>query len=48
MVSRRQMFLWPDVAGAFAYAPTRDQAMIQDPVNRLREFCKVADATGRN
>lgn len=38
MVSRRQMFLWPDIAGAFAYAPNRDQATIQDPVKRLREF----------
>ncbi|MBS7548793.1 Abi family protein [Dietzia massiliensis] len=38
MVSRRHMFLWPDIAGAFPHAPTRDQSTIQDPVKRLREL----------
>jgi len=38
LVSRRQMFLWPDLAGAFPHAPNRDQPTIQHPVARLREF----------
>lgn len=38
MVSRRQMFLWPDVAGAFPHAPDRVQSTIQGPVKQLREF----------
>lgn len=38
LVSRRQMFLWPDLAGAFPHAPNRDQSTIQHPVARLREF----------
>lgn len=38
MVSRRQMFLWPDIAGAFPRAPDRGQSSVQNPVKRLREF----------
>lgn len=38
MVSRRQMFLWPDLASAFPHAPNRDQAIVHDPVSRLRTF----------
>lgn len=38
LVSRRQMFLWPDLAGAFPQAPNRHQSTIQHPVARLREF----------
>lgn len=38
LVSRRQMFLWPDLADAFPYAPNRAQPTIQQPVERLREF----------
>lgn len=38
LISRRQMFLWPDLAGAFPHAPNRDQPTIQRPVAQLREF----------
>lgn len=38
MVSRHQMFLWPDLADAFPHAPNRTQSTIQQPVERLREF----------
>lgn len=38
MVSRRQMFLWPDLASTFPHAPNRDQPTIQRPVAQLREF----------
>ena len=38
LVSRSHMFLWPDLAGAFAYAPDRDQRTIASPIARLRTF----------
>ncbi len=38
MVSQKQKFLWPDLASAFPHAPDRNQATVQDPVRRLREF----------
>lgn len=38
MVSRRQMFLWPDLASAFPFAPDRRQDIIAPPIGRLREF----------
>src|SRR5699024_6098211 len=38
IVSRRQMFLWPDIADAFPHAPNRSQATIQAPMRRLREL----------
>ena len=38
LISRRQMFLWPDLAGAFPHAPNRNQPTIQRPVAQLREF----------
>ena len=38
LVSQRQSFLWPDIATAFPYAPTRAQANIQDPIGRLRDL----------
>lgn len=38
LVSRHQMFLWPDLAGAFPHAPNRDQPTIQHPVAQVREF----------
>ena len=38
LVSRKQMFLWPDLAGAFPYAPNRSQSTISEPVSRLRRF----------
>jgi len=38
MVSRSQMFLWPDLAGAFPHAPNRAQRTVSDPVSRLRHF----------
>lgn len=38
LVSRRQMFLWPDLADAFAHAPNRAHRTVQQPVERLREF----------
>ncbi len=38
MVSRHQMFLWPDLADAFPHAPNRAQPTIQRRVERLREF----------
>lgn len=37
MVSRKQMFLWPDLASAFSHAPDRDQRTVQDRVSRLRQ-----------
>lgn len=36
LVSRHQMFLWPDLADAFPHAPSRAQTTIQQPVGRLR------------
>ena len=38
LVSRKQMFLWPDLASAFPHAPDRRQETVHDPVSRLREF----------
>lgn len=38
LVSKRQMFLWPDLASAFPHSPNRDQSTIQQPVAQLREF----------
>lgn len=38
LVSRRQMFLWPDLVGAFPHAPDRAQPTVQRRVERLREF----------
>lgn len=38
MVSKSQTFLWPDLAGAFAYAPDRRQETISSPVAKLRHF----------
>ena len=38
LVSRKQMFLWPDLASAFPHAPNRKQETVRDPVSRLREF----------
>lgn len=38
LVSRKQMFLWPDLASAFPQAPDRHQVTVHDPVSRLREF----------
>ncbi|TQL56148.1 Abi-like protein [Subtercola boreus] len=38
MVSKRQSFLWPDLAAAFPNSPRRSQALVHDPVSRLRTF----------
>lgn len=38
LVSRRQMFLWPDLAAAFPGAPDRRQDTIGDLVTSLREL----------
>lgn len=38
LVSQKQMFLWPDLAGAFPYAPNRAQSTISEPISRLRHF----------
>lgn len=38
LVSRSQMFLWPDLAGVFPFSPDRAQPTIADPVSRLRHF----------
>jgi hypothetical protein len=38
LVSQKQMFLWPDLAGAFPHAPNRAQSTISGPVSRLRRF----------
>lgn len=38
MVSRRQLALWPDIASAFAGAPDRRQATVQEPIRRIREM----------
>lgn len=38
LVSQAQMFLWPDLAGAFPHAPNRAQPTLADPVARLRNF----------
>lgn len=36
LVSRRQLALWPDLAGGFPNAPRRDQALVREPVARVR------------
>lgn len=36
MISRRQMVFWPDVAGAFPFAPNRAQPTVQAPIGRIR------------
>ncbi|MHA7271257.1 Abi family protein [Arthrobacter sp. HLT1-20] len=36
MVSKNQMFLWPDLASAFPYAPARNQRLISDKVKSMR------------
>lgn len=36
MVSKRQLFLWPDLVAAFPNSPNRSQATVHDPVARLR------------
>lgn len=36
LVARKQMFLWPDLAGAFAHAPSRSQAPVRNRLARLR------------
>lgn len=38
LVSRRQLALWPDLAGGFPSAPRRDQALVHEPVSRLRSL----------
>ena len=38
LISKRQMFLWPDLASAFLHAPDRRPETLRDPVSRLREF----------
>ncbi|MBH0022939.1 Abi family protein [Salinibacterium sp. SWN248] len=38
MVSKGQVFLWPDLAGAFPNSPNRGQKTVQEPVARLRDF----------
>lgn len=38
MVSKSQMFLWPDIASGFPYMKGRSQAPVSDIVSSLREF----------
>lgn len=38
MVSKKQKFLWPDLASAFPHAPNRAQPTVHDPVQRLRDL----------
>ncbi|MGL5929773.1 MAG: hypothetical protein ACRCY8_12625 [Dermatophilaceae bacterium] len=38
MVSRHQLAWWPDIAGGFPHAPSRDQALVHDPVSDLRQL----------
>lgn len=38
LISKKQMFLWPDLASAFPHAPDRRPATLREPVGRLREF----------
>jgi hypothetical protein len=38
LVSRRQMFLWPDLAAAFAYAPNRSPIPVRERLSRLRDL----------
>lgn len=36
LVSKRQMFLWPDLAGAFPHMPGRRQDVVAERIGRLR------------
>lgn len=38
MVSKSQLFLWPDLVAAFPGTPNRRQTTIHDPIARLRAF----------
>ncbi|UFU01850.1 hypothetical protein LQF12_10005 [Ruania suaedae] len=38
LVSRRQMFLWPDLANAFPGMPGRNQSLVSARVTRLRDL----------
>ena len=38
MVSKRQRFLWPDLAAAFPHMPGRNQIIVSDLVGSLRGF----------
>lgn len=38
LVSKKQMFLWPDLVGAFPHVSSRDQTPISDIVGSLRTF----------
>lgn len=38
LVSKKHTALWPDIASGFPYAPSRAQALVHDPVKRLREL----------
>ncbi len=38
LVARRQMFLWPDLAAAFAHAPTRSPVPVRDRLARMRDL----------
>ena len=38
LVARRQMFLWPDLAGAFAHAPSRSAEPVRSRLARMRDL----------
>lgn len=38
LVARRQMFLWPDLAATFAYAPNRSPVPVRDRLARMRDL----------
>jgi hypothetical protein len=38
MVSKGQLFLWPDLVATFPNTPNRSQKTVQEPVARLRDF----------
>ena len=38
LVARRQMFLWPDLAAAFAHAPSRSPVPVRDRLARMRDL----------
>jgi hypothetical protein len=38
LVSRRQMFLWPDLAAAFSHAPSRSPVPVRNRLARLRSL----------
>ncbi|MFV0435252.1 MAG: hypothetical protein ACK5LO_14930 [Leucobacter sp.] len=38
LVARRQMFLWPDLAAAFAHAPTRSPVPVRERLARMRDL----------